>query len=163
MNNDFLCNVTFSYCPLVWMFHDRKSYNKINKIHERALRIIHKNSTSNFKGLIIKGNSVSVHQINLQLLLIEIYRTISNLNPPFMAKVFLTNVVPYNLRGSTNLVLPKARTNLYGIDAARFDGQKLYGRVCRKKSKSPKYYKFSKEILRPCLVIAALNYADVIF
>ena len=29
----------FSSCPLFWMFHDRKSYNKINKIHERALRI----------------------------------------------------------------------------------------------------------------------------
>ena len=28
----------FSYCPFVWMFHDRKSNNKINKIHERALR-----------------------------------------------------------------------------------------------------------------------------
>ena len=31
----------FCYCPLVWMFHDRKSYNKINRIHGRALRIIH--------------------------------------------------------------------------------------------------------------------------
>ena len=30
----------FSYRPLVWMFHDRKSFNKINKIHERALRIV---------------------------------------------------------------------------------------------------------------------------
>ena len=27
----------FSYCPLVWMCHDRKSNNKINKIHERGL------------------------------------------------------------------------------------------------------------------------------
>ena len=51
----------FNYCPLVWMFHDRKSNNKINKIHERALRIIHKNSTSNFEELLIKSNSVSVH------------------------------------------------------------------------------------------------------
>ena len=34
----------FSYCPLVWMFHDRKSNNKISKIHERALRIIHKDT-----------------------------------------------------------------------------------------------------------------------
>ena len=64
----------FSYCPLVWMFHDRKSYNKINKIHERALRIIHKDSTSNFESLLIKSNSVSIHQRNLQLLLIEIYK-----------------------------------------------------------------------------------------
>ncbi len=27
----------FGYCPLVWMCHDRKSNNKINKIHERGL------------------------------------------------------------------------------------------------------------------------------
>ena len=36
----------FSYCPLVWMFHDRKLNKKINKIHERALRIIHRDSMS---------------------------------------------------------------------------------------------------------------------
>ena len=114
----------FSYCPLVWMFHDRKSYNKVNKIHERALRIIHKDSTSNFEGLLIKSNSVSVHQRNLQLLLIEIYRTINNLNPSFMAEAFFTNVVPYNFLHCTNL-LPKARTKMYGIDTVRFVGQKL--------------------------------------
>ena len=68
----------FSYCPLVWVFHDRKSYNKINKIHERALRIIHKDSTSNFESLLIKSNSVSIHQRSLQLLLIEIYKTVNN-------------------------------------------------------------------------------------
>ena len=39
----------FSYCPLVWMFHDRASNNKINNIHERALRVIHKDSTSDFQ------------------------------------------------------------------------------------------------------------------
>ena len=88
----------FSYCPLVWMFHDRKSNNKINKIHERALRIIHKDSTSNFEELLIKSNSASVHQRNLQLLLTEIYKTVNNLNPSFMADVFVTKDVPYNLR-----------------------------------------------------------------
>ena len=51
----------FSYCSLVWMFHYRKSYNKINKIHERALRILHNDSASNFEGLLIKSNSVFVH------------------------------------------------------------------------------------------------------
>ena len=73
-----------------------------------------------------KNNSVSIHQRNLQLLLIEIYKTVNNLNPSFMAEVFVTNVVPYILRGSTNLVLPKARTNLYGIDTVRFVGQKSW-------------------------------------
>ena len=54
----------FSYCPLVGMFHDRASNNKINKIHEKALSIIHKDSTSNFQELHSKSNSVSVHQRN---------------------------------------------------------------------------------------------------
>ena len=30
----------FRYCPLIWMFHRRGLNNKINHIHERALRII---------------------------------------------------------------------------------------------------------------------------
>ena len=119
----------FSYRLLVWMFHDRKSYNKIKKIHERALRIIHKDSTSNFEGLLIKGNSVSVHQRNLQLLLIKTAKTMHNLSPPFMAKVFFAIVVPYNLRDSTNLVLPKTKTNLYGIDTVKFVGQILWQSV----------------------------------
>ena len=118
-------------------FHDRKSYNKINKIHEKALRIIHKDSTSNFEGLLIKSNSVPVHQRNLQLLLIEIYKTIINLNPSFMAEA--------NLRGSSNLVLRKARTNLYGIDTVRFVVQKLW-QTLPKEIKIPRIGDFQKNI-----------------
>lgn len=33
----------FNYCPLTWMFHSRIMNNKINKLHERALRIAYKN------------------------------------------------------------------------------------------------------------------------
>ena len=69
---------------------------------------------------------MSIHERNLQLVLIEIHKTVNNLNPSFMAEVCVTNVVPYNLRGSTNLALPKARMNLYGIDTVRFVSQKLW-------------------------------------
>ena len=31
----------FSYCPLVWMFCSRTINNKINHIHERALRLVY--------------------------------------------------------------------------------------------------------------------------
>ena len=104
---------------------------------------------------------MSVHQRNLQLLLIEIYKTINNTNPSFMAEVFVTNVVPYNLRGSTNLVLPKARAKLYGIDTVRFVGQKLW-QTLPKEIKSPKHWRTSKNILRPYLFNAAANYAKVL-
>ena len=79
----------FSYCPLIWMFHDRATNSRINKIHERALRIVYRDTESSFDELLAMDNSVSVHQRNLQLLMIEIYKTKNNLNPSFMEDIFV--------------------------------------------------------------------------
>ena len=32
-----------NYCPLTWMFHSGQLNNRINKIQERALRLVYKN------------------------------------------------------------------------------------------------------------------------
>ena len=31
----------FNYCPLTWMYHSCRNNNKINRFHERVLRIIY--------------------------------------------------------------------------------------------------------------------------
>ena len=36
----------FGYCPLIWMFHSRGLNNKINRIHERVLRITYNEKSS---------------------------------------------------------------------------------------------------------------------
>ena len=41
----------FNYCPNIWMFHSRTLNNKINRLHERCLRIIYNNKISNFEEL----------------------------------------------------------------------------------------------------------------
>ena len=38
----------FKYFPLVWMFHRRPINNRINYLHERALRVIYDDSTFSF-------------------------------------------------------------------------------------------------------------------
>ena len=63
----------FSYCPLIWMFHSRLFNNKINSLHERALRITYQENTSTFQELLKKDNSVSIHHRNLQVLATEIF------------------------------------------------------------------------------------------
>ena len=40
-----------NYCPLVWMFHDRATNSKLNRIHERALRLVCKDSESELEKL----------------------------------------------------------------------------------------------------------------
>ena len=70
-----------------------------------------------------------------------------------MAEVFVTNVVPYNLRGSTNLVLLNVRTNLYGIDTVSFAGQKLWQTLPKEIEESQKlevFEKNSKDIPLDC-------------
>ena len=46
----------FNYCPIIWMYCQRKSNNLINRIHETALRIAHNDYLSNF--LLVKDDSV---------------------------------------------------------------------------------------------------------
>ena len=38
----------FNYCPLMWMLRCRTLNNKINHIHERALRVVHSDYNSSF-------------------------------------------------------------------------------------------------------------------
>ena len=52
----------FGYCPLVWMFHSRNLNNKINRIHERTLRITYNHKSSSFQNLLGKDNSVTMYQ-----------------------------------------------------------------------------------------------------
>ena len=52
----------FSYCFLIWMFHDRGVNNKINHLHKLSLRIVYKDNNSTFKELLNKDNSYTVIQ-----------------------------------------------------------------------------------------------------
>ena len=65
--NAFL-KARFNYCPTVWMFHNRSLNNKINRLHERYLRIIYTDKHSNFEELLVNDNSVSIHHNNIHTL-----------------------------------------------------------------------------------------------
>ena len=56
------------------MFHSRNTGNKVNKMHERALRLDYDDSPYlSFDELLIKDKFV-MHQRNLQFLAIEIFK-----------------------------------------------------------------------------------------
>ena len=92
----------FSYCPLIWMLQSRTLNNRINNIHERALRLTYKDNKSSFKQLLEKDHSVTVHQKNLQVLVTEIFKVKNNLAPDIMKDVFKLKEPPYNLRWKSN-------------------------------------------------------------
>ena len=63
----------FSYCPLVWMFCSRQT-NNINKIHERALRIVLSDHISDFATMLQNMNEITIHHRNIQILMIEPFK-----------------------------------------------------------------------------------------
>ena len=89
----------FSYCPLVWMFCGRTRNNRINKLQERALRILYKNDQSTFQHLLNKDKSITIHVRNIQLLATEMYKA-KNGNLPCSLSEFVTpREISYNLTG----------------------------------------------------------------
>ena len=42
----------FGYCPLVWTFHSRKLNTRVNKLHQRALRIVYQDYATSFTELL---------------------------------------------------------------------------------------------------------------
>ena len=140
--NSFI-KAQFSYCPLIWMFHDRCLNAKVNKIHER---IVYKDSHADYEALLTLDNAVSIHQRNLQYLMIEIYKTKHNLNPSFMSEIFETRNVHYDLRTKNNLCIPKARTTSYGIETVRYLGQKLWQTLPHRIRESQSLATFKKEL-----------------
>ena len=46
---DALFNSQFSYCPIVWTCHSCANNGKMNRLHERCLRIISADKQSSFK------------------------------------------------------------------------------------------------------------------
>ena len=64
----------FGYCPLVWMFHSRKLNSRVNKLHERALRIVYQDYASSFTELLEKDNSTTIRNRNIQLLATELFK-----------------------------------------------------------------------------------------
>ena len=73
----------FGYCPLVSMFCSR-GLNKINFLHERALRITYGVRSSSFEDLLKKGNSISIHHWNIQALATELFKVENNIAPEIM-------------------------------------------------------------------------------
>ena len=86
------------------MFHNRSLNNKINRIHERALRITYNDKSSSFQDLLKKGNSVSIHHRNIRTLATEIFQFLQGLSPPILNEVFSERNFNYNLRGINPLI-----------------------------------------------------------
>ena len=119
----------FSYCPLIWMCHSRALNTKINKLHERALRLVYNDNISSFESLLEKSGSVKIHHRNLQQLAIEIYKALNNLSSSLMTEIFKFRHTCYNLRAGNKLNSNNIKTVNYGTESISYLAPKIWEQV----------------------------------
>ena len=95
--NSFILT-NFNYCPLIWMFCGKTMNDKVNSIHKCALRVLLNDYTSSFEELLHRNEEVTIHDKNLQKLMLEVYRCMTSANPSFLWEFFNKKVLPYSLR-----------------------------------------------------------------
>ena len=124
--NSFI-TAQFNYCPLIWMCHSRTLNNKINRIHERALRIVYNDYKSNFKELLERDHSFTIHERNIQYLAIEAYRIKNGLSPVIMNDVFqFAKDSAYGFRSGNHLQRTNIQTVNFGSESIKTLGSKLW-------------------------------------
>ena len=84
------------------MNHSRTLNNKINRIHERSLRVVYNDKKATFKELLDKDKAVSIHTRNFQMLVSKILKVKFGELPSMMHEIF-------QIVDSNNLNLMKNR------------------------------------------------------
>ena len=117
----------FNYCPLLWMFCSRTHNNKINKLHERALRVVYKSDNLTFQQLLEKDKSFTIHERNLQKLAVEMYKVKNKISPLPVQELFKSRGnSAQDIRNNREWQVPKVRTVNNGTESIRYRGPETW-------------------------------------
>ena len=108
------------------MFCSRTSNNMINKLHERSLRIILNDYSSDFNILLENNNDICNHHRNIQALLIEVFKMKNGLVPPIMESILNERFNTYNLRNFKECATERKRTVWYGLETLSYRYPQLW-------------------------------------
>ena len=92
------------------MYCNKTLNAKINAVHKRALRAVTRAYNHSFEELLSSVGGLTIHQRNLQVLLIEIFKCMSGSYPDIVKTLFVLKETPYSLRNSLLLKLPPTKS-----------------------------------------------------
>ena len=129
--NNFLsveAKTIFNYCPLIRHYSSSKSINKVEMIQKRALRFIFNDNSSSYKELLIKAKKNVMSVNRLRNLCIEIFKTINNMNHPFMKEIFTVKNCNKTVRQQhkNNLEIKVTKTETFGTKSLTSLGPKVW-------------------------------------
>ena len=114
----------------------------MQKIQERALRFVLKDSVSDYKSLLSKSGVDSFRILSMKNMAVEIYKILNNMGPGYLSSLFEKSNVPYQLRDNNKLVQPLKRTTTFGIKSFAYFGAHLWNLLPHHIKESVSLYNF---------------------
>ena len=102
------------------MFCNRRVNNRINKLYERALRLVYGDYATSFSVLLAQYGSFTVHHTNIQTLLLEMYKIKQNLSESCLNVLFSAVNDNHNLRSQSHLRVPHISTVFYSANSIEY-------------------------------------------
>ena len=104
------------------MFHSRRTNNKINRFHERVLRILYDDDVSTFDQLLAMDKFLCIPHQNIQRLLTEIYKALHDISGNSLKELLVKTESTISLRSKSELVIPSVNSILKGKNSIRYFG-----------------------------------------
>ena len=117
-----------NYCPLVWIFSNVVSLEKIKNLQKRALRFLYESYNTSYEDLSLKSSFSSMNVKRLRTLCVEIFKTLNNINPSFMKEIFSLGQTDRPVREKYKLNLEFLSYNqvTFGQKTLTFSGPKTW-------------------------------------
>ena len=95
-------------------FCGKGNSNKLEKINERALRIVFSDTCTPYVELLRKAKCLSLSMLRLKYLIVEVYKCIYNLNPKYLNHMFTIRNANYAFRDGSKALQQEFKSMKYG-------------------------------------------------
>ena len=98
---------SLNYCNTIWHFRNASDIFKIEKLQERALRIIFNDQESSYDTLLQRSRPLPFYVSELRVVSLDTDRTTNKQNPQFLWDLVVPKDDSYDLRNDSQMIQPK--------------------------------------------------------
>ena len=113
----------------MWFFITAKQLDKMEKIQERALRFVTGDYNSSYETLLNTTEMTNMRVRQMQNQCIKIFKTLNNMNLPYMQELFERSSSSYSTRRPHDLMLPRVNQTSFGSRSIKFEGARLWNHL----------------------------------
>ena len=140
-----------TYCSTIWNFCKSSDRRKLERVQERALRVIFKDSSSSYDNLLDKARLPSLENRRLQDIAILMFKVKNGMCPDNIKKLFKFKTNNYDLRNH-DFVIPRVNTTVYGKHSIRYLRPSLWAKIDKNIRPMDNLGKFKRSVRRINLV-----------